>query len=174
MRIWIIAGMACALAAGCSRPAQQSAENEAGGSAASIGSMQPGQYRTTITMLEMNIPGVPADAMRNMNMQPVTTEDCVTSTDIADFAADPMNNADGVSCTRNTMNTAGGRIEGESTCTTPQGTMTMHMTGAYSRTHVEMEIASTSPAPSGAGQMTQRMRLVTDRIGECPAGEQAE
>jgi hypothetical protein len=38
-----------------------------------------------------------------------------------------------------------------------------------------MEITSNSAMPGGgAGQMTQRIRMVSDRIGECPAGEDAQ
>ena len=171
LRFSMVAGLACVLAA-CSPPAQQGADGgQAGGApAGSMNSMQPGLYRTTVAILEMTMPGVPASAMANMNLQPMATEECVTSTDIAEFASNDMPVEEGVTCTQNSMNTAGGRIEGSSTCVGPTGTRTMQMSGAYTSTHVEMEIASVSPMPNGAGDMTQRMRMVTDRIGDCPAG----
>jgi hypothetical protein len=167
-RISVAAGLACILAA-CSPPAQQNA-NTAPGAAA--GGIQPGQYRTTVTMLEMNIPGVPA---QNINMQPITTEDCVTSSDVAEFTQGSMVNADsGETCTQSSMNTAGGRIQGQSSCTGPYGARTMQINGSYTANHVEMEINSTSDMPGGGGQMSQRMRIVTERLGECPAGETAD
>lgn len=171
LRFVMIAGLSAMLAAACSPPAQQGADGgPAGGAPASnMNAMQPGQYRTTVTILEMTMPGVPASAMANMNMQPISTVECVTSTDIAEFASNDMPVEEGVTCTQNSMNTAGGRIEGSSTCQGPTGTRTMQMTGAYTSTHVEMEIASASPMPNGAGDMTQRMRMVTDRMGDCPA-----
>jgi hypothetical protein len=50
----------------------------------------------------------------------------------------------------------------------------MHINGSYTSNHVEMEINSTSDMPQGGGQMTQRMRITTDRIGDCAAGEDAD
>ena len=130
--------------------------------------MEPGQYRTVVTMLEMNIPGVP---QQNINMQPTTTEDCVTASDIADFTRNSMVEADsGETCTQNSMNSAGGRIDGQATCTGENGTRSMRMTGTYTSNHIDMEIASSSAMPGGAGNMTQRMRLVSDRIGACTTG----
>lgn len=171
-RISIAAVLACILAA-CSPPAQQG-ENGASGpaDAAAPGGIQPGQYRTTVTMLEMNIPGV---SSQDINMAPTTTEDCVTSSDIAEFTRGSMVNAEsGETCTQNSMNTAGGRIEGEASCTGSYGARTMHMSGTYSSHHVEMEINSSNDMPGGGGQMSQRMRIVTERIGECAAGTDAD
>jgi hypothetical protein len=171
-RVLMVAGLICVVAAACSPPAQDGADGGApsGAPVTDMTSMQPGQYRTTVTVLEMNMPGVPASAMQNMNMQPISTEECVTSTDIADFASNDMQVEEGVTCTQNSMNTAGGRIEGSSTCQGPTGARTMQMSGSYTSTHVEMDISSTAQMPNGAGEMTQRMRIVTDRIGDCPAG----
>ena len=116
----------------------------------------------------MNIPGAPA---QGLNMAPSTSEDCVTASDVADFTRKSMVEADaGETCTQNSMNSLGGRIDGQATCTGENGTRTMRMTGAYTSNHLEMEIASSSAMPGGRGNMTQRMRMVSDRIGECPAG----
>jgi hypothetical protein len=171
IRTLAVVGLTCALAS-CSPPAAQAPGADAGGGAAMANSLQPGQYRTTVTMLEMSIPGVKST---NINMDPVTTEDCVTSSDVADFTSGNMANADaGESCTQNNMSSSGGRIQGEATCTGEYGARTMQMSGTYTSNHVDMEIASTSDMPGGGGQMTQRMRIVTDRIGECPAGADAD
>jgi len=168
-RISIGAALACILAA-CSPPAQQ---GQSGGpaSAAAAGGIQPGQYRTTVTLLEMNIPGVPA---QSINMAPTITEDCVTSSDIAEFTEGNMVNADsGETCTQSSMNTAGGRIQGEASCTGPNGTRTMQLSGTYSANRVDMEISSSSQMP-GAEAGTMRMRMSSERIGECAAGTDAD
>jgi len=168
-RISVAAGLACILAA-CSPPSQQQSGPAPGATAA--GSLQPGQYRTVVTMLEMNMPGMSG---QNINMSPMTTEDCVTTADIAEFTQGNMVDANsGETCTQSSMNTAGGRIQGQATCTGPYGARTMQINGSYTANHVEMEITSTGDMPGGGGQMTQRMRMVTDRIGECPAGESAD
>lgn len=169
IRTLAITALACALAA-CSPPAEAPSSEAGGGAMAN--SIQPGQYRTTVTMLEMTIPGVKSSTI---NMDPVTTDDCVTSADVADFTSGNMANEDsGETCTQNSMSTSGGIIQGEATCTGEYGTRTMQMSGTYTSNHVDMEIASTSDMPGGGGQMTQRMRIVTDRLGACPAGESAD
>lgn len=169
-RISIAATLACILAA-CSPPAQQQAENGASAPAAAGGGIQPGLYRTTVTMLEMNIPGVQSS---NINMAPTTSEECVTSSDIAEFTQGNMVDADsGETCTQSSMNTGGGRIQGEASCTGPNGTRTMQLAGAYSSNRVDMEISSTQDMP-GAGATTMRMSIASERIGDCPAGMEAD
>lgn len=168
----IAAGLTCILAA-CSPPAQQQGEGKSAappGATAASG-IQPGQYRSTVTMLEMNIPGIKSSAI---NMAPTTTEDCVTSSDIADFTRGSMVQADfGETCTQSNVDTAGGHIPGEASCTGPNGARTMQINGSYTSNHVQMDINSTSDMPGGAGQTSQRLRIETDRIGECPAGSDA-
>jgi hypothetical protein len=169
-RISIAAGLACILAA-CSPPAQQADSGGGPAGAGMAGGMQPGQYRTTVTMLEMNIPGMKSE---NVNMAPTVTEDCVTSSDIAEFTEGSMVDGNsGETCTQNSMNSSGGRIQGESTCTGPNGTRTMQINGTYSSNRVDMEISSTQDIP-GMGASTMRMRMASERIGECPAGAETE
>ena len=173
MRLRTLAAIGLTFAmSSCSQPAQApgSDNNAGGGGAAMANSIQPGQYRTTVTMLEMNIPGV---SSTNINMEPTTSEDCVTSSDVADFTSGSMVDADsGETCTQSSMQTGGGRIQGEASCTGEYGTRTMQINGTYTSNHVEMDISSTATVPNG--QMTQRMRIETDRIGECPAGADAD
>lgn len=122
-------------------------------------------------MLEMNIPGVPA---QGINMAPTTTADCVTSSDISEFTQGSMVDGNsGETCTQNSMNTGGGRIQGESSCTGPNGTRTMQISGTYSANRVDMEITSTTDMP-GAGVGTMRMSMASERIGECAAGTDTE
>lgn len=162
-----VIGLACALAA-CSPPAQQQGEDGAAPPSASAGGIQPGQYRTTVTMLEF--PGMQSG---NVNMTPTTTEDCVTSSDVAEFTQGSMVDADsGETCTQNSMNTSGGRIHGQASCTGPNGTRTMQLNGTYDANRVDMEISSTFDMP-GAGPSTMRMQMASQRIGECPAGSDA-
>jgi hypothetical protein len=171
MRALGIAGLVCIVAA-CSPPAQAPGDNTGAGGAAMSSSLQPGLYRTTVTMLEMNIPGVPA---QSINMQPTTHEECVTTSDVNEFTSGSMVDADsGETCTQNSMSTGGGHIQGEAVCTGPNGARTMQINGSYTSNHVEMEISSASDMPGGGGQMTQRMSIVTDRVGDCPAGDVAE
>lgn len=174
IRTVLLAGLAAALIASCSPPASQApgenADNApAAGGPAGMGQMQPGQYRTTVTMLEMNMPGVPAAAMAQMQGQPITTEYCVTAGDVADVSMrDIRNGQNGMDCTDIRTNSSGGRIDNQATCTTPMGAMTMHMVGTYTTTRTEIETTSSTETPQGT--MTQRSQMVSERIGDCPAG----
>ena len=157
---------AMGILAACSPPAQQ---RETGASAPGAGSMQPGQYRTTVTLLEL--PGVDP---QSLDATPTVSENCVTSSDVSDFTrgATADSNA-GETCARNSMSTAGGRIQGETSCTGPNGTRTLQISGAYTATRIDMEINSTIDMP-GVGPSTMRLRMASERIGDCPAGTEAD
>lgn len=160
-RMALGAGIASILAACSPPPAQQNAGPAA---AAAPSGIQPGQYRTTVTMLETNIPGV--------DMTPTVTENCVTSADISQFAQSTPPGP-GETCTQNSMSTAGGRIEGVTSCTGPEVTRTMRVSGTYSANRIDMEIGSTT-AVSGADATTMRIRMESERIGECPVNTDAD
>lgn len=159
---------ACALAS-CSPPAQQSSTTgaSAGGGASPATSLQPGQYRTTVTVVSMNVPGMPAGMAEKMRARPTVTEDCVTSEDVAEMTRRSLvNESAGQHCTENRITSANGRIDGSATCSRGEGgAYTMQMHGAYSANHVEMDMTMSSQTQMGP--MTQQMHMVTDRIGEC-------
>lgn len=159
----------------CSPPAatngQQSAATTSAPAAPSPGGgptgIQPGQYRTVVTIVSAAIPGVPATQLRAMQSQPMTDESCVTSSDINELARKSLIDADeGENCSDNHMTAVNGRLEGAATCTNADGdTHTMQVTGSYTSTHIEMDATMSGQTP--AGPMTQHVRMVTDRIGAC-------
>lgn len=160
--------LTCVLA-GCSpQPAPSAGSNSVDGATFSS-SIQPGLYRTTVTFLEFGVPGAGSD---NLNMAPETSENCVTSSDISQFVGDSQVSFNpGETCTQNRMSSDRGRIEIEETCAREAGVSTLRISGTYTNNHIDMEIASTGETPDG--RMTQRMRMVSDRVGECPAVESA-
>mgnify|MGYP001164584840 FL=1 len=171
----LLFAFACALAA-CSPPAPQTGSSGAPSTApsapgASVGAaLQPGQYRTTVTIVSMNMPGMPASAVQRMQARPTVTEDCMTTDDVAELTRKSLVNEDsGQHCTENTITSANGRILGTATCNQRDGgTYTMQMNGTYGSNHVDMTMNMSGQTPMGP--MTQQMHMVTDRIGECPAG----
>lgn len=175
-RSTILAGVAIMLAA-CSPPAASTRANanQSGGAstptatAAGVGGILPGQYRTTVTILAMSIPGVSASQIQAMQAQPMSDEDCVTTSDINELAKKSLIDADeGESCSDNHMNAANGHIEGAATCTSADGdTHNMQVTGSYTSTHVEMDVTMTGQ--NAHGPISEHIRMATDRIGECPA-----
>lgn len=179
VRAVLLAGVTAALIVACSPPASQAPGQNADADAGAaqnapigVNQMVPGQYRTTITMQDMAMPGVPAGVMAQMHPGPISTEHCVTATDIADFTTRDMNNGpNGMTCTAVRTNSSGGHIDNEATCTGPMGTMNMHMVGAYTPTRVEMDMTTTGQMQGH--DITQQSHMVTERIGDCPAGNAA-
>lgn len=163
---------ACLLVS-CSPPASQPGANGASApgapaSGASVGTaLQPGQYRTTVTIVSMNMPGMPAGMAEKMRSQPNVTEDCVTSEDVAELTRKSLVNEDSNQhCSENHITSANGRIDGTATCSMGEGgSYTMQMHGTYGGNHVEMDMTTSGQTPMGP--MQQQMHMVTERIGEC-------
>lgn len=171
----LLLAAACVLAA-CSPPASQSADASKTGAATPspagppVQAIHPGQYRTTVTIVSMNMPGVPASMVEKMRAQPNVSEDCVTSDDIAELTRKSLVDADeGQTCTDNTVTSENGHIQGSATCRNEDGvSYTMQITGTYGADHVVMDMNLSGQTPGGP--MSQQMHMVTDRIGECRAG----
>lgn len=172
----LLLAAACTLAA-CSPPASQSNDASKAGSAATpstagppVQAIQPGQYRTTVTIMSINMPGMPASVVEKMRAQPNVSEDCVTSDDIGELTRKSLVDADeGQTCSENRITSANGRIEGTATCRNEDGgAYTMQVNGTYGANHVVMDMNMSGQTPMGP--ISQQMHMVTDRIGECPAG----
>jgi hypothetical protein len=162
-----IAVAAALLAASCSPPAQKKDETPAAAPGASpAATLKPGEWRTTLTMVDMSMAGVPASAIAQMKSRPpFTVNDCSTAEDIKEFAGKRATQDS--NCTVNRMDSSGGRISGESTCTHEGITQTVKMTGTYGPERVEMDVEVN--AQTQAGPMSQKMHMVSERIGDCPA-----
>ncbi len=166
-RVMAAAALAAVLAA-CSPPAQQasapqSAEQAQASVAAVNAAMETGQWRTTITVTEANIPGVPANIASQMMGQPITVEECRTTADAQEMAQDWAQDEPG--CATGTFRFNGNQFEGEQTCTSDGATTTVRYTGTLTPTR--MEGVSEVNAQTPAGAMTQRATIVSERIGPC-------
>lgn len=162
MRIAALA-LAAALAA-CSPKAEKAPEAPSAPAAAAT-TVKPGQWRTTVTILDVSAAGMPAGAMAQMKARgPMVTTTCTTSDDLKEFTQKgaTQNSA----CTITRMETGGGRIDGETTCTADGMTQTVKMTGTHAPDRVDMTMDMSMQTP--AGPMTQKMQMLSERIGDCP------
>ena len=133
---------------------------------------EPGQYRSTMEVQEINIPGAPAqmrDMMKN-SMTSQTSEYCLTQADAnKGFEEAARQSQEDMNCTYERFDVAGGDIDARMTCSPQgQGSMTVEMTGTGTSTKSDMTMAMTGDMP-GMGEMSMRMRIVNERIGDCPA-----
>jgi hypothetical protein len=137
---------------------------------ANANSLEPGQYRTTVTILAISIPGLTPAQVLQMQAQPMLDAECVTHSDLNDLTRKSLIEAeDGETCAENHMNAAAGRIEGAATCTNSDGdTRTTHLSGNFTATHFDMDAVMTGQ--TARGSESQHLRMTGDRIGDCPPG----
>ena len=148
-------------------------EVAAKGRAASGGSefVRPGKWMTTITIDEINIPGMPPEFTAKMKEQQVASrpvESCLT----AEQAKKPR---EGVfagidkSCRYDHFKMDDGKIEASMRCNQNQTVQTMTMTGTYSPDRYDMRMASEVGGTGPQSGTTMKMKVEAKRIGECDA-----
>ena len=131
--------------------------------------VNPGRWQTTVTLEEMNVPGMPAQMAEQMKAQMnavETTESCLTREEARrpreDFFAGAQEN-----CTYNRFTMAGGRIDAEMTCQEGGASMTMAIDGTYSADHYAARSTMTMTGAGAEGGMTVRSRVEAKRLGDC-------
>ncbi|TNE29521.1 MAG: DUF3617 domain-containing protein [Alphaproteobacteria bacterium] len=131
---------------------------------------QPGQYRVTLEVLEVKIPGAPpsmADMMKQA-MGGQVHEYCLKPGDVdRGFEEMAKQSQEGDNCSFQRFNAVGGNIDAQMTCKNPgQGTMTMVMKGVGTPTRSEMNMTMTGNM-TGMGDSTIRVKSTHERMGEC-------
>lgn len=167
MRHILIVAVAAALAA-CSPSAPKGEAPEAAAPPAAA-KMKPGEWRTTVTMVDMAMEGMPAGMARKFRMEPIVTIECVSGDKIDDFVNKRSSNEPGAACTMSDVNTSGGRFAAKTTCTGAGGARTVAMSGVYGESKVELDMDMTGDTPSGP--MSAKMHMLSERTGDCPAGK---
>lgn len=130
---------------------------------------QPGQYTSTVELLEFEVPGAPA----NMNEQLKAAfaggasqgnSFCMTEAD-----SDPkkmLENMAESDCTFSQFDVTSGTIKAVMACQTPQGPAQVQMDGTMTSDSSTMTMAMTQ-AVAGAGEVRMKMRVASKRTGEC-------
>ena len=131
---------------------------------------EPGQYRVTMEVLEVDVPGAPpqaADMMRTM-MGQQSHSYCLTQADV-DKGYEEMvrNSQDNSDCTFQRFDIDGGNFDAQMTCQAEgQGTMTMTMSGRGTPTSSEVDMTMKGNM-TGMGDSTFRMKAKHERVGDC-------
>lgn len=126
--------------------------------------MAPGEWRTTVTMLEMTAPGLPPGAAARMAQRPIESTECVTAEDIDKFIGKRSTDEDS-HCSFTDIRASGGHIEGTGSCTGEGGARTMTMSGDYGPSRVDVNMTVTGDMP--AGPMSAKMHMLSERTGDC-------
>jgi len=136
---------------------------------------QPGQYRGSFELLGFEAPGL-TDAAKQQMQQLFGSgltqgiEFCITEQDIAGNGPEQMvkNLAEG-DCTTKSFNVSGGSIESEMQCPGEGGgTRTVKINGQMTASSSDMTMETSQDMP-GMGETNMKMRVRSERIGDCPA-----
>lgn len=171
MRKMIGACLVLALA-GCGGQSgnEQAGNGQAGGAAGGGGAsatttLQPGQWETTIEIINISAPNMPA-GMTPPRMPARTVSVCITPEQAGNPNAGVLSgNSNQAGCTTENYSVAGGRIQGTITCDIQGARTRTTINGQFTPTSYEM----TTQAEAVVGGMTTNTetRISARRTGEC-------
>ena len=130
---------------------------------------QPGQYSVSMEILEVDIPGAPAEVAEMMRgaMSGQTQKYCMTQADVDKGFEEMARQGQDDNCSFERFDIDGGDIDATMSCDVPgQGAMTMTMEGTATPTRSVMEMTMKG-SMAGMGESTIRMRASHERIGDC-------
>jgi hypothetical protein len=136
---------------------------------------KPGQYRTTLELLEFNAPGVP-DSAREQMQQAFTSglaegnTFCMTEAQAAENGPRQMvENLAESDCEMNSFNVSGNTVVAEMQCAGPGGGKnTVKMDGEMTAETSTMTMDLTQNL-GALGDVGMKMRVASQRIGDCTA-----
>lgn len=126
-------------------------------------SVKPGKWETTVTILDMNMPGVPAGIAQMMRSHPITATSCVTPEQAADGPRSVLQNSKG-KCHYASFNVTGGRFDSVLECVAGSGTMTTTSSGSFTATSLD---ATGNAVMTGSRPMTTKSHAVAHYVGPC-------
>jgi len=143
--------------------------------AAKLERPEPGEYRQTVDILEMDIPGMPKQAAEQMKSAMKASQQntfCLSKEDADKGYRDMFRDmGKGKECSFSRFDVDGGRLDAQMNCQSQQqGKMTMVLNGTVTTQGSDVTVAmdmSGQPAPMST--MKMKMHLTTTRVGECKA-----
>ena len=134
--------------------------------------MQPGEWESKTSVLEMNMPGIPAQYAARMKQSIAehrneASRHCIKPEDVKKpkedfFGADK-------SCRYDHFTMGGGKIDIAMVCKQENLSNTTNMAGTYTPTTYSMDVSSVGSGPQQ--DMTMKMHVDAKRIGECTGKE---
>jgi len=133
--------------------------------------MQPGEWESKTSVLEMNMPGIPAQYAARMKQgiaehRNEASRHCIKPEDVKKpkedfFGADK-------SCRYDHFTMGGGKIDVAMVCHQEQTTEKMNVSGSYTPTSYSIDTAMTGSGGEQNG-MSMKMHVDAQRVGECTA-----
>lgn len=176
-----LAGLALPLAACGSKeeaaePGEPASMAEVREEAAKLERPRAGQYRQTMEMVEVDIPGMPkeaADQMKAMMQKAQTRDFCLTAEEADKGFRDMFNDVgrDNEQCTYSRFDVSGGNLDARMDCKTPGGgTGVITLAGDVSENGSDVTMSmDVKGGNEPMGTMKMKMHMKTERLGDCPA-----
>jgi hypothetical protein len=111
------------------------------------GTIRPGQWQSTMTIQEMDMPGMPPETQDQMKKM---------------FAGNDQ-------CRYDHFTMGGGKIDAQMHCNQQGTTQTMTMAGTYGPESYAMQMTSKTEGGPAGEPMSMKMKVEAKRIGECTA-----
>ncbi len=133
---------------------------------------EPGQYRSTQELLEFEMPGLSEDMagmIRSAFAEGAAEEStyCLTAEEAGNAREQMLENMAESDCEVSRFDMAGGTIDAAMSCPTGEGvTGDVALTGTMDSNGADMVMSFSTDVPS-MGAASIRMRVVSERIGEC-------
>ncbi|QPC98007.1 DUF3617 domain-containing protein [Qipengyuania soli] len=178
MRRYLLLAAATALVAACGSPEADAdgdgkiTMKEAAEKSKDLVKPEPGQYRATVEMVNVEVPGAPKEIQEMMkkmiSVGPQTHEYCLTKEEAAkgfeEMARQSNKNED---CSFEKFETDGGTIDAVMNCSRPEhGMARMTMQGTGTTTSSSMTMTMDAQTPDGK-TMKMTMKSNQERIGDC-------
>jgi hypothetical protein len=131
--------------------------------------VEPGLWQSKVTVLDMNIPGIPAQYVEKMKQTMAehrnhASSHCITPADVKKpkedfFGADK-------SCRYDHFTMGGGKIDIQMTCKEEGTTLNTNMAGSYTPTSYSIDMSSSGNGGEQNG-MSMKMHVDSNRVGQC-------
>jgi hypothetical protein len=129
---------------------------------------EPGQYKATIVMTGIEIPGMPAEMAGHGSGMTTTTDYCLTEEEVAKGFEDMMKRGQNGECSYESFNLDDGKMDAVMVCKTAEGTARMTMNGTATPTTSDFT-ATMAMNFEGMGDATMKFDAKHERVGDCPA-----
>ena len=140
------------------------------------GFVNPGKWQQTVTLLEVDAPGMPPEAKQMMQQamdRSQVHEVCLTPEQAKNPKEDFFTGAD-QNCRYEHFNWGGGKIDLKLNCKHPQATQTMAMVGSYQPDNYTLTMTATNHGAVPQGEMTMKMKVDAKRVGACDGKEKPQ
>lgn len=135
---------------------------------------EPGKYRSSVKVLEFEVPGLPpqqADQMKEMmgGLSSQAHEFCLKPEDVEKGYEEMVRKSAEGKCTFDKFEATAGTIDAKMTCEVAQGaksTIAMQGTTSPTKSQMTMNVDQSAPGIPG-GAMHMKMEVINERIGDC-------